>query len=211
MKKQLKYTALALGVLLVCSCKDEDGLDVRDISVPDGFALSAGTSTNFSTASSAYDNYANWVTGSNLARFNSGDGLYDDIRTSGNGYGGGLGPVYAGYSCGSCHRNAGRTLPGLWAEGGSGPYGFSSMLIYVTRKNGAFFPTSLQITTTHNSSTVRMATHVMNVRQGVQNKVFKKSKRFLTGLRFRLFSAITSLTSLKNTFLGNLPTKLRSN
>ena len=139
MKKHLKYTALALGVLLVCSCEDEEGLDVRDISVPDGFALSAGTSTNFSTASSAYDNYANWVTGSNLARFNSGDGLYDDIRTSGNGYGGGLGPVYAGYSCGSCHRNAGRTLPGLWAEGGSGPYGFSSMLIYVTRKNGAFF------------------------------------------------------------------------
>lgn len=53
--------------------------------------------------------------------------------------GGGLGPVYAGYSCGSCHRNAGRTKPTLWSEGGSGSYGFSSMLVYISRKNGAFF------------------------------------------------------------------------
>ena len=61
----------------------------------------------------------------------------------------GLGPVYAGYSCGSCHRNAGRTKPALWTQVGtdddgtpvygSGEYGFSSMLVYVTRKNGAFF------------------------------------------------------------------------
>ena len=41
----------------------------------------------------------------------NGDGLYDDVRTSTNGTGGGLGPVYAGYSCGSCHHNAGRTRP----------------------------------------------------------------------------------------------------
>lgn len=61
------------------------------------------------------------------------------MRTSSNGYGGGLGPVYAGYSCGSCHSNAGRTKPALWADGGSGNYGFSAMLVYVTRKNGAFF------------------------------------------------------------------------
>jgi CxxC motif-containing protein (DUF1111 family) len=47
--------------------------------------------------------------------------------------------VYAGYSCGSCHRNAGRTKPGIWSEGGSGSYGFSAMLVYITRKNGAFF------------------------------------------------------------------------
>ena len=36
-------------------------------------------------------------------------------------------------------RNAGRTKPTLWSEGGSGNYGFSSMLVYITRKNGAFF------------------------------------------------------------------------
>ena len=130
---------LWFAALLLVSCSDDDGLDVTDIEVPEGFALSAGTATNFSTSASAYDSYAPWVTGSNYQRFNSGDKLYDDVRTSGNGYGGGLGPVYAGYSCGSCHRNAGRTKPGLWADGGSGPYGFSSMLIYVTRKNGAFF------------------------------------------------------------------------
>lgn len=33
-----------------------------------------------------------------------------------------------------------RTRPTLWSEGGSGSSGFSSMLIYITRKNGAFFP-----------------------------------------------------------------------
>ncbi len=27
----------------------------------------------------------------------------------------------------------------LWTEGGSGSYGFSSMLVYISRKNGAFF------------------------------------------------------------------------
>ena len=40
-----------------------------------------------------------------------------------------FGPVYDGYSCGSCHRNAGRTKTSLWTEGGSGSYGFSSMLV----------------------------------------------------------------------------------
>ena len=57
--------------------------------------------------------------------------------------------MYAGYSCGSCHRNAGRTKPALWTQTGtdpdgtpvygSGAYGFSSMLVYISRKNGAFF------------------------------------------------------------------------
>ena len=106
--------------------------------VPEGFALSAGTATNFLTSSKAYDFEASWVSGIYSSRFNEGDGLYDDVRTSSN-QDGGLGPVYAGYSCGSCHRNAGRTKPTLWSEGGSGNYGFSSMLVYITRKNGAFF------------------------------------------------------------------------
>ena len=110
-----------------------------DIEVPNGYALSAGTSTIFLNSSVAYDSEADWVTGTLLSRFTRGDGLYDDVRTSSNGNGGGLGPVYAGYSCGSCHRNAGRTKPTLWSEGGSGSYGFSSMLVYVARKNGALF------------------------------------------------------------------------
>ena len=130
--------ASLLGLLLLCGCEDE-GMDVLDVEIPAGYALSAGTSTNFLRSSKAYDMEAPWVAGRYASRFTNGDGLYDDVRTSGNGLGGGLGPVYAGYSCGSCHRNAGRTQPTLWSEGGSGSSGFSSMLVYVSRKNGAFF------------------------------------------------------------------------
>lgn len=122
----------------LCGC-ESDGLEAIDIEAPEGYALSAGTSTLFVNSSIAYDNEAPWVSGDYLTRFVRGDRLYDDVRTSTNGEGGGLGPVYAGYSCGSCHRNAGRTRPALWNDGGSGPYGFSSMLVYVSRKNGAFF------------------------------------------------------------------------
>lgn len=140
MKQIRKYTypLLLFGLLACQSCKDE-GMDVLDVEVPEGFALSAGTSTVFLTSSKAYDHEAPWISGKYLNRFNEGDNLYDDVRTSSNGQGGGLGPVYAGYSCGSCHLNAGRTRPTLWTEGGSGSSGFSSMLVYITRKNGAFF------------------------------------------------------------------------
>lgn len=130
---------LVLSGLIVCTACEDEGLDVLDVEVPEGFALSAGTSTNFLTSSKAYDQESFWITGKYLNRFNEGDALYDDVRTSSNGQGGGLGPVYAGYSCGSCHLNAGRTRPTLWTEGGSGSSGFSSMLVYITRRNGAFF------------------------------------------------------------------------
>ena len=139
MNSWTKYITCILLAALLISCNDEDGLDVLDIEIPSGFALSAGTSTNFMTSSLAYDKDASWVSGTMKTRFNRGDALYDDVRTSNNGRNGGLGPVYAGYSCGSCHRNAGRTQPALWSSEGSGNYGFSSMLIYITRKNGAFF------------------------------------------------------------------------
>lgn len=110
---------------------------MTDMEIPDGYALSAGTSTIFVNSSFAYDTPAEWIESNteNLRRFNLGDKLYDDARSMSNG----LGPVYAGYSCGSCHRNAGRTKPALWNDGGSGPYGFSAMLVYITRRNGAFF------------------------------------------------------------------------
>ena len=134
----IKSISALVVALAVMSCDDE-GLDVLDIEVPEGYALSAGISTIFMNSSKAYDSEAEWVTGALASRFTRGDRLYDDMRTSSNDYGGGLGPVYAGYSCGSCHGNAGRTKPALWSDGGSGPYGFSAMLVYVTRKNGAFF------------------------------------------------------------------------
>jgi len=123
---------------LLASC-DDDGLDVLDVRVPAGYGLSAGTSSIFMNSSKSYDSPADWLSGTYSSRFIRGDRLYDDMRTSSGGLGGGLGPVYAGYSCGSCHSNAGRTKPAGWADGGSGPYGFSSMLVYVTRRNGAFF------------------------------------------------------------------------
>ena len=134
----IKSISALVVALAVMSCDDE-GPGVLDIEVPEGYALSAGTSTIFMNSSKAYDSEAEWVTGALASRFTRGDRLYDDMRTSSNDYGGGLGPVYAGYSCGSCHGNAGRTKPALWSDGGSGPYGFSAMLVYVTRKNGAFF------------------------------------------------------------------------
>lgn len=132
------FIVAALPALIVSGCSD-DGIGPLDIEVPDGYELSAGTSTNFLNSSVAYDSEAPWVTGDYLTRFVRGDRLYDDVRTGTNAEGGGLGPVYAGYSCGSCHRNAGRTRPALWNDGGSGPYGFSSMLVYITRRNGALF------------------------------------------------------------------------
>ena len=134
--------SIGIGLLLVLlvACEEEDKMDIDTVAVPANYALSAGTSTIFLNSSTAYDTEADWVSGIYSSRFTSGDGLYDDVRTSSNNPNvGGLGPVYAGYSCGSCHRNAGRTRPTLWSEGGSGSYGFSSMLVYVSRRNGANF------------------------------------------------------------------------
>ena len=138
---------LLLALLLVACDREDEAFTAADFEPHDGYALSAGTSTVFINSSFAYDTEADWVENikANSRRFINGDGLYDDALTQSAG----LGPVYAGYSCGSCHRNAGRTKPALWtqtgsdADGtpvyGSGTYGFSSMLVYVTRKNGAFF------------------------------------------------------------------------
>ncbi len=147
MKKRTLYLLSLASILLFAGCGDDDGIDVIDMEIPDGYALSAGTSTIFMNSSYAYDTEADWVANIsvNQKRFTKGDRLYDNAMTQSSG----LGPVYAGYSCGSCHRNAGRTKPATWTQNdtdedgtpvyGSGEYGFSSMLVYVTRKNGAFF------------------------------------------------------------------------
>lgn len=42
----LKYSFLSFCILAFTAC-DEDGIDVTDVTVPDGYALSAGTSTLF--------------------------------------------------------------------------------------------------------------------------------------------------------------------
>lgn len=97
--------------------------------------VSAGRSTIFSSTSKAYDMPAPWVQGADSRRFLRGDGLYDDPQVTKSG----LGPVYVGYSCASCHNNAGRTLSTLWTDKGSGPYGFSSFLVFLRSKNGQQF------------------------------------------------------------------------
>ena len=84
----LKYSFSLLSIL-ACSACDNDGIDILDIEIPDGYALSAGTATNFLNSSLAYDTPADWVSGVYENRFNQGDRLYDDVRTSGNGHGGG--------------------------------------------------------------------------------------------------------------------------
>ncbi len=140
-------STIPLLMLVLIGCQDSEEYDVTQIEIPEGYALSAGTSTVFINSSYAFDTDADWIADipANQKRFTKGDKLYDDALSQSQG----LGPVYAGYSCGSCHRNAGRTKPALWTQTGtdpdgtpiygSGEYGFSSMLVYITRKNGAFF------------------------------------------------------------------------
>ena len=89
-----KFLLSSLSVVLLCglaSCEDDDTYDVTDIEIPDGYALSAGTSTNFINSSFAYDTDADWIASipANQKRFTKGDRLYDDARSQSNG----LGPV----------------------------------------------------------------------------------------------------------------------
>lgn len=155
MFQNIKTIPIFVGILLFTACQNDEGLTVEDISIPSNYALSAGISTVFTQSTFAYDTGADWLSGVYDKRFTQGDRLYNDARTSAtNGdIGGGLGPVYAGYSCESCHRNTGRTVPAnaweTWNKSAkdeegysvaSGSSGFSSMLVYITRTNGSFFP-----------------------------------------------------------------------
>lgn len=142
----LFITSLFACALTFTACEDDDQITPDDIEVPNGYALSAGISTEFSRSRFSYDQEAAWVSGKYLTMFKTGDRLYDNVTTSNyNHHGGGLGPVYAGFSCGSCHRNAGKTEPSYWtafkngSDKATGEYGFTSLLCYVTRKNGKFF------------------------------------------------------------------------
>ncbi len=140
----MKYrfiTIFCFSVLCIACTDDEPEIILK----PNGKAanpaeLSAGDATVFISSIRAYDTPASWVTGALLDRFLHGDRLYDDPRTADQNDPamGGLGPLYAGFSCGSCHNNAGRTYPSIFSDGGSGK-GFSSQLVYITRKNGKFF------------------------------------------------------------------------
>lgn len=135
---------IPIVLLLFSSC--EESYDIAELEVPEGYALSAGTATIFMNSSLAYDNEAPWITSNeaNMVRWVRGNALYDRTAVDANGNSV-FGPVYAGYSCNSCHIHAGRTTPGTWNLRSDGTYGsdnsgMSSMLVYITRKNGAFFP-----------------------------------------------------------------------
>ena len=79
------------------SCDNDEGIEVDEIEIPDGFAMSAGLSTVFLKSSYAFDTDAPWVSGKYTSRFNNGDNLYDNPLGSSQSQGG-LGPVYGGYS-----------------------------------------------------------------------------------------------------------------
>lgn len=140
------HILLSFVILTITACDpDTEGIDSfsaehsREL---EDYFLSAGTSTVFDKTSKAYDLDAEWLSGTYARRFQTGNRLYDNVTEN-------YGPVYAGYSCASCHFNAGRTTPGVWNQVstdpdgspvyGSGKNGMSAMLVYVTRKNGVFF------------------------------------------------------------------------
>ena len=81
MNRLMRYSCLLLCLSAGLTACDDDGIDVLDIEIPEGYALSAGTSTIFMNSSKAYDSPADWVSGVYNSRFNDGDGLYDDVRT----------------------------------------------------------------------------------------------------------------------------------
>jgi len=135
-----KLSLILAGTMLVSSCTDKN----EDVYTPGGYLadtreLSAGTSTIFTSTSKAFDTPAPWVTGDHYKRFINGDALYDIPRVADeNSPYGGLGPLYVGYSCASCHNDAGRTKSTLFTDGGSGSYGFSSLLTFIRTPNGQY-------------------------------------------------------------------------
>ena len=144
--RHLSLAAIPLFILTLAACEDDtEGVDnfiaehSREL---ENYCLSAGTSTIFSNSSKAFDIDAEWLSGKYASRFQNGNSLYDNVVDK-------YGPVYAGYSCASCHLSAGRSTPAVWNQigtdpdgkpvYGSGNNGMSAMLIYVARKNGVFF------------------------------------------------------------------------
>ena len=53
MNKYYIIPLLLTGILTLTACDDSDRLDVEDINIPRGYALSAGTSTGFYNSSVA--------------------------------------------------------------------------------------------------------------------------------------------------------------
>ncbi len=124
----MKFSKLILGALIFAlalqACNGDDITEQEKRS-----DLSAGASTTYTFTKVAFDTPSDWLKGAQEKRFLSGDGIYDAPRNSGNVMNGGLGPLYSGYACAGCHDGAGRTLPTLHSDGGTGHNGYSVFLV----------------------------------------------------------------------------------
>ncbi len=116
--------------------------------------LSAEGLTIFNSSIMAFDTPSDVVANNPIlySRFLSGDALYetprianttdtvgmtDDQKANLKRFGG-LGPLYVGFACISCHQGAGRTKSTLHTHGGSGN-SFSSFLAFIRSKNNQTF------------------------------------------------------------------------
>ncbi len=143
------YSVYSIGllcglILLGCSkAADEIMINSAD-EIAKLKSLSADELTIFTSSNVAFDTPSALIEANPQMneRFLRGDALYDQTRvanpTEFKGAGG-LGPLYVGFSCGSCHTNAGRNKSTLITHGGSGN-GFSSQLVFIKSKNGQYFP-----------------------------------------------------------------------
>ncbi len=107
--------------------------------------LQGGELTVFDGTSKAYDQPSPPIAHNEelLVRFRKGDALYDTPRVASPAElpgTGGLGPLYVGYACSTCHQGAGRTMPTLFTTGGTG-FDFSTFLVFLrSRRTGDIFP-----------------------------------------------------------------------
>lgn len=125
-----------------CSDQSEGVIYTPGGHVADLESLSADEMTIFTSSNVAFDTPADLIEGEMMERFLRGDALYDQPRvaspTEFEGAGG-LGPLYVGFSCSSCHSGSGRTKSTLHTHGGTGN-GFSAQLVFIKSQNGQYFP-----------------------------------------------------------------------
>ena len=103
-----------------------------------------GDLTIFDNTTMAYDTPSDPIAADQdtLDRFMGGDLLYELDRVANPAEiegTGGLGPLYCGKSCATCHAGTGRTKSTLFTHGGTG-YDFSSFLVFMRSTNGQYFP-----------------------------------------------------------------------
>lgn len=102
-----------------------------------------GDLTIFEATTAAFDTPSDFLASDpvGLARFLAGDVLYDRPRVASPASipgTGGLGPLYVGKACSTCHLGAGRTKSTLFTHGGTG-FDFSTFLVFLRSKNGQQF------------------------------------------------------------------------